>query len=92
MVNNMLKKSMLKKAEACAKPKFFRLFFLKNDESHNVEVEEVEEIDFTKIIERLERGESIFISPSQKQNCNKKLLFNESSKENAAKPWYFTRM
>jgi len=36
---------------------FSHSLFLNNDEDYNVETEEVEEIDFTKIAERLERGE-----------------------------------
>lgn len=47
MLENPLPK---KSTEACTESKFFRLFFLKNNEDYGVEVEEVEEIDFTKII------------------------------------------
>lgn len=53
--------------------KVFRLFFLKNNENYDVEVEEVKEIDFTKITDRLERGESVFISPKRKQGSSRKI-------------------
>ncbi len=72
--------------------KVFRLVFLKNDENCYVKVEEVEEIDLTKIIERLERGESIFISPRRKQESSQKMLVKKFSKENATKSWYFTHI
>ncbi|MEM2946884.1 MAG: hypothetical protein QXN96_01445 [Candidatus Bathyarchaeia archaeon] len=89
----MLENSLLKKpTEACTESKFFRLFFLKNNENYDIEVEEVEEIDFTKIIERLERGESVFISQKRKQESSRKISVKEFSKENAAEPWYFTHI
>ena len=93
MVNNMLENSSLKKPiNACTESKFFRLFFLKNDEKCSVEVEEVEKIDFTKIMERLEKGESVFISPKSKQESSTEILAKKFSKENAAEPWYFTHI
>ncbi|MGB9959753.1 MAG: hypothetical protein ACPLKQ_04450 [Candidatus Bathyarchaeales archaeon] len=47
----MLENSLLKKpTKTFTEPEFFHVFFLKNDESYYVEVEEVKEIDFTKII------------------------------------------
>ncbi|MBS7616151.1 hypothetical protein KEJ45_02990 [Candidatus Bathyarchaeota archaeon] len=89
----MLENSLLKKpTETCIKSRFFHLFFLKNNEDYDVEVEEVEEIDFTKIIERLERGESVFISPKRKQESSRKKFVEEFPKENAAEPWYFTHI
>lgn len=89
----MLENTLIKKqAEACMESKFFRLFFLKNNENYDVEVEEVEEIDFTRIIERLEKGESIFISPKHKQDCNQKILVKKFSKESVAEPWYFAHI
>ena len=89
----MFKTNLLKKPpETFAEPKFFRLFFLKNNENYDVEVEEVEEIDFTKIIGRLERGESVFISPKRRQESSRKIPIKEFSKENASEPWYFTHI
>jgi len=68
---------------------FSHSLFLNNDEDYNVETEEVEEIDFTKIAERLERGESVFISPKRKRESGTKMLAKKSAKENATEPWYF---
>ncbi|MEM2917325.1 MAG: hypothetical protein QXN63_03095 [Candidatus Bathyarchaeia archaeon] len=85
----MFKNSLLEKATSCEESKFFRLFFLKNNEKYDVEVEEVEEIDFTKIIERLERGESVFISPKRKQESSRKEFVEEFPKENTAEPLVF---
>jgi len=86
--NTLLKKPM----RACTEQRFFHLFFLKNDEDYNVEIEEVQEIDFTKIVERLERGESVFISPKHNREFDTKLLAKKASKEDAAEPWYFTHL
>jgi hypothetical protein len=89
----MLEKFLLKKPiNTCTESKFFRLFFLKNDENCNVEVEEFEKVDFTKIMERLERGESVFISPKNKQESSTEILAKKSFKEHLAKPWYFTHI
>jgi len=94
MVKGMLENPLLKKPiNTCTESKFFHLFFLKNDENCNVKVEEVEEIDFTKIMERLEKGESVFISPKNKQESSKKMFAEKFSKENAVtEPWYFTHI
>ncbi len=35
----------------------FQLFFLKNDEHQDIEVVEVEKIDFTEVIKRIEQEE-----------------------------------
>ena len=63
----------------------FQLFFLKNDEDQNVEVKEVEEIDFRGVKERLEQGESVFITYKRKQKLNSNLIVSEEETE----PWYF---
>lgn len=65
----------------------FQLFFLKDDEEQNVEVEEVEEIDFENVKKRVEHGESVFITRRSKEKL-KRSLFEE---ESAAELWYFTR-
>ncbi len=49
------------------KPKLYQVLFLKNDGDQSVEVEEVEQIDFVKIKEHLERGDSIFITNRRTQ-------------------------
>ena len=47
----------------------FQLLFLKDDENQSVEVEEVEEIDFRKVKEHLEQGESVFITPKRREKA-----------------------
>ena len=51
------------------KPRYC-LFFLANDESQNVRVEETEEIDLNKITVHLVRGESVFITRKFKLRLN----------------------
>jgi len=64
-----------------------QLFFLKNDETQNVEVVEVNEIDFEEVKSRLERGESIFITRKQEQTSDMNFIAYEIVKE----PWYLIR-
>ena len=66
----------------------FQLLFLKDDENQSVEVEEVEEIDFRKVKEHLEQGESVFITTKRKEKAETRLVKEEA----AAEPWYFTRI
>lgn len=63
----------------------FQLFFLKDNEDQSVEVEEVEEIDFTEVKKRLEREESVFITRKRKQ----KLDPSQVVSEDVIEPWYF---
>jgi len=65
----------------------FQLFFLKNDENQNVEVTELEEINFDELKSRLEKGESIFITRKQKQHSELSFMAYSTVKE----PWYFVR-
>ena len=65
----------------------FQLFFLKNNDELSVEVEEVEEIDFTEVKRHIEQGESVFITRKRKQEFSTTLV----AREDAAEPWYFTR-
>jgi hypothetical protein len=64
-----------------------QLFFLKNDETQNVEVVEVDEIDFEEVKSRLERGESIFITRKREQTSDMNFIAYETVKE----PWYLIR-
>ena len=66
----------------------FQLFFLRNNEDQSVEVEEVKEIDFRKVKEHLEQGESVFITLKRKEKVEKSLV----EWENAAETWYFTHI
>jgi hypothetical protein len=65
----------------------FQLFFLKNDDDLSVEIEEVEEIDFTEVKKHIEQGESVFITRKRKQEFSTTLV----AKEEAAELWYLTR-
>jgi len=49
------------------KPQPFQVVFLRNDRSQEVEVHEAEQVDFLKIQEHLERGESVFITSKNSQ-------------------------
>jgi hypothetical protein len=66
----------------------FQLFFLRNDENETVMVEEVEDIDFGKVKERLEQGEAVFITPKRKENVRISLV----EWEHTAETWYFTHI
>ena len=44
------------------KPQKFQVLFLRNDANQDVEVHEVKQVDFLTIQERLEQGESVFIT------------------------------
>jgi len=66
----------------------FQMFYLKDDEDQDVEVKEVEEIDFRGVKGRLEQGESVFITLKRKEKVETRLV-----KEKAlAESWYFTRI
>ncbi len=54
-----------------ATPKF-QVLFLRNDPSQEVEVHEVKNVDFYTVQERLERGESVFITAKQTQKLKVK--------------------
>jgi len=64
-----------------------QLFFLKNDENQNVEVVEVDEIDFEEVKSRLEKGESVFITQKQEQKSDVNFIAYDIVKE----PWYLIR-
>jgi hypothetical protein len=49
------------------KPQTFQVVFLRNDCSQEVEVHEAEQVDFLKIQDHLERGESVFITSKNSQ-------------------------
>ncbi|HDQ07119.1 MAG TPA: hypothetical protein ENN36_10430 [Candidatus Bathyarchaeota archaeon] len=65
----------------------FQLFFLKNDDAQNVEVVELNTINFEEVESRLEKGESIFITRKQRQKPDRTFMAYEAAKE----PWYFVR-
>jgi len=63
----------------------FQLFYLKDDEDQSVEVEEVQEIDFSEVKKRVGQGESVFITSKSKQKLNSNLIASDEATE----PWYF---
>jgi hypothetical protein len=65
----------------------FQLFFLKNDENQNVEVVELDEIDFEEVKSHLEKGESVFITQKTEQTSDMNFIAYEVAKE----PWYLLR-
>ncbi len=79
----------------------FQLFFLKDRDERAIEIIELERIDFNYIKRRLDNGESVFITRSNKQEAPSSrttvgdVFFNidiakNISRRNAARPWYFT--
>ena len=81
--NEMLRNIMENKKKETS----LQLFFLKNDETQNVEVVEVDEIDFEEVKSRLEKGESIFITRKQEQKSDMNFIAYDIVKE----PWYLIR-
>ena len=59
-------------------PRSFQVLFLRNDSSQEVEVHESKDVDFLTVQERLERGESVFITSkaSQKVKTSEKKSAN----------------
>jgi len=66
----------------------FRIFFLKNDESQRVVVEEVSKIDFEKVKNHLEKGESVFIAPKRQGELRTSPVETDDFEEH----WYFTHI
>ena len=58
-----------------------QLFFLKNDEIQNVEVVQVDEIDFEEVKSRLEKGESVFMTRKQEKKSDINFIAYEPAKE-----------
>jgi hypothetical protein len=66
----------------------FQLFFLLNNENQDIEVVEVEEIDFTEVKKRFEKGESVFITRKRKQKSGPISFASEEIED----PEYFTHL
>ncbi len=68
------------------KEPLLQMFFLKNDETQNVEVQEIYEIDLEEVKRRLENGESVYIKlKEQKPDVN--FIAYERERD----PWYLAR-
>jgi hypothetical protein len=52
------------------RPRKFQVLFLRNDANQDVEVHEVKQVDFLTIQERLEQGESVFITSKNSQKVS----------------------
>ena len=50
-----------------AKQRCYEVLFLRNDANQDVEVHQVKHVDFLTVKERLERGESVFITSKRAQ-------------------------
>jgi hypothetical protein len=59
------------------KPRMFQVLLLDNDESEDVEVEEVEHVDFERVEEHLVHGGSVFITSKRSQ----KIVASRNKKE-----------
>jgi len=85
----MCEKTVLRKVVKGKKEKLsFELLFVKDDVYQSVEVEEAEIINFEKMEERLEKGESVFIITKRKQHFKT----SQTSRKDAAEPWYITHV
>ena len=68
------------------KESLLQMFFLKNDETQNVEVQEGYEIDLEKVKRRLENGESIYIKLKEQKPDSNFIAY-----ERERDPWYLVR-
>jgi hypothetical protein len=59
----------------------FQLFFLLNNENQDIEVVETQEVDFTEVKKRLEKGESVFITRKRKQEAEPISFATEESED-----------
>lgn len=66
----------------------FQIFFLKEDGNQDVVVEEVSKIDFEKVKDHLEQGESVFIVPKRQREARIDLIARDDIEE----PWYITHI
>lgn len=80
---------------APSKNKIFQIMFLMQDDDR-VEVIETEKIDIQLLMDRLEQGQSVFITPKTQRKfifhkSQRKILpFKSPTKER--KPWYITHL
>ena len=71
--------------ESDEKNQLFQVFFLKDNESQSVEVDEINKINFERVVQRLKQGESVFIS--RKKSTRKQYPYR--SLVDAEEVWYF---
>ena len=66
------------------------VFFLYEDEEQSVHIEEVETVNFLEVIQHLNLGGSIFITPRRKPKINSGSEKQASGRP--LKPWHFTHI
>ena len=59
----------------------FQLIFLNEDENQGVEVKEVDEIDFTEVKMRVEKGDSVFITRRENEKIDTSSLNHKTKKK-----------
>lgn len=79
----MMKNTVKKRTKEAS----FQLFFLKNDETQNVEVTESNEIDLEEVKSRLENGESVFITLKKEKKTDMGFIAYDKARE----PCYLLR-
>ena len=65
------------KREVKEKAHRFTVYFLYDDEDQNVHVEEVEQIDFFKVIQHLDSGGEVFITHKRKPEISSRYDFQD---------------
>lgn len=65
----------------------FRLFILKNNENQSVIVEEVDKIDYSKVKQRVEQGDSIFITRGRKEKAKTNFVERDKTAESLFFPY-----
>ena len=66
----------------------FQLFFLLDNENRDIEVVEVDKVNFGEVKRHLEKGESVFITHRRKKKSEEVLVAGGETEE----PWYFTHV
>jgi hypothetical protein len=59
----------------------FQLIFLNSDKDENVEVKEVDEIDFVEVKMRVEKGDSVFMTKRENEKIDVSSLIKETKKK-----------
>jgi hypothetical protein len=80
------------KSEKTNRRRKFQILFLRSDASQDVEVQEVKHVDFLTVQERLEHGESVFItskSPEKLKSPKRSNSVPKSVKTRLATAFYF---
>lgn len=72
---------LLRRIAADLEPRpIFQLIFISNDESEDVEVKEVDEIDFAEVGMRVAKGDSVFITRRENEKLDTSCLKSRNKK------------